>query len=324
MIGNLWMSSRQEHGTGARRRRNSIDALIARTVLVGFLAFFGLAAMAWSARGSVRHKTHVGPKAYLFRPLGSRHVLVSYHGDDVRSIASLTKLMAMLVISEHHIKLDRVTTMTSVDKKVAAGGCRSRLLLGAKYRNRDLFYAALLASDNSAVAALGRAVGLDAPVLVEAMNRRAVSMGLRHTKFSDPVGITPAYVSTAREVSYMLEAAMKNRVLKVVTTTPEHYVTAVWPRRNHINYLSTNLFLFRRKYRVYGGKTGYNHVAGYCLATAVRRHGLRRPVIGVVLGSHSKLARFGDYARILSSITGRNTGARSRRVVRARHVRSLR
>ncbi|MCD6498785.1 MAG: D-alanyl-D-alanine carboxypeptidase [Deltaproteobacteria bacterium] len=320
MIRKLKMTSTQDDREGGGRGRSRTSG----AVLLGTLMILGFMATVWSVQGSARTRLRKGPKAYLFRPLGTRTVLASAHADDVRSIASLTKLMATLVICEHHLNLDRVTTMSRVDKKVAAGGCRSRLLLGAKYRNRDLLYAALLASDNSAVAALGRAVGLDASVLVEAMNRRVVAMGLRHTNFSDPVGITPANVSTAREVSYMLEAAMKNSILKAVMKTPEHYVTAVWPRRNHINYLSTNLFLFRRKYHVYGGKTGFNHVAGYCLATAVRVRGLRRPVIGVVLGSRSKLARFGDYARILSSITGGSTGARSRRVVRARHVRSLR
>jgi D-alanyl-D-alanine endopeptidase (penicillin-binding protein 7) len=232
--------------------------------------------------------------AVYFKKLGSRTPLLTKKSREVRSIASLSKLMSALVIVEKHLKLDEVTTIKRVDRKVAAGGARSRLLLGAKFTNRALLYAALVASDNAAISALGRAVGLDEKRLVAAMNKRARLMGLSHTRFADPVGIDHRNVSTAREVGYMLEAALTNRVLSHVMKTRERYVRAVWPKRLGINYLNTNLLLHRGNLKVLGGKTGYNSKAGYCLASAVRIKGYGK-IVGVVLGSSSKLARFRDF-----------------------------
>jgi D-alanyl-D-alanine endopeptidase (penicillin-binding protein 7) len=240
-------------------------------------------------------------EAVFFRPLKKRTGLIDSQADEVRAIASLSKLMAAVVIVERHLKLDEVTKITRADRRVAAGGCRSRLLLGARFENRDLLYAALLASDNAAISALGRAVGLNEKKLVARMNRRARLMGLRHTRFVDPVGIDHGNVSTAREVAYILQAALKNRVLRHVLKTREHYVRAVWPKTLGINYLSTNVLLHRRKRTVLGGKTGYNSKAGYCFAAAVKVKG-HGSVLGVVLGAKSKLSRFRVFRRALGRV----------------------
>lgn len=240
-------------------------------------------------------------EAVFFRPMESSGRLYSVKADEVRSIASLSKLMAALVIVERGLKLDEVTEITRADRRVGSGGSRSRLLLGARFTNRDLLYAALLASDNVAVSALGRAVGLNPKELVEEMNRRARLMGLKHTEFKDPVGIDHGNVSTAREVAYILRAALKNNVLKVVMGRNEYFVRAHWPRNLTANYLNTNLLMHRGSISVVGGKTGYNSRAGYCFASAVktRRHGT---VLGVVLGSRSRLSRFSDFRAVFSEI----------------------
>ncbi len=251
---------------------------------------------------SARARRHPGPDAFLFREMGSRRALLGRAAYRVHAIASLTKLMATLVVVERHLDLRGVTRVERIDLRTAAGGARTRLLLGAKYRNEDLLHAALLASDNVAVSALGRAVGLAPAALTAAMNRRARLMGLRHTRFLDPVGINHGNVSTAWEVSFLLEAAVSNPVLRRIMETPEHYVRAVWPRRHHVNYLSTNLLLFRRRWRVVGGKTGFNSAAGYCFAGAVALAGFGRPVLGVVLGSRGKLWRFRDFEQLLAEV----------------------
>ncbi len=268
------------------------------------------------------------PRAYCFREVGTGRVLAAKNMHSVRSIASLSKMMAALVFMDRGLRLDGVTVLSPVDIKTARGGARTRLRTGAKYRNRDLLYAALLASDNAAVSALGRAVGLSPVQLTEAMNRRARAMGLGHTHFEDPVGIDHGNVSTAWELTAILQAVMRQPILHRVTTTPEHYLRAVWPRRHHVNYLNTNLFLFRRRFRVLAGKTGFNSAAGYCLAAAVTERGWRRPVLGVVLGSRRKLSRFSDFARIAATFSRyapgrRKAASRVRPRVKVRHAVAL-
>lgn len=253
----------------------------------------------------MRAERHVGERiearAVFVQSLRDRRVWYSYNADRVRSVASLSKLMAVLVVVERHLKLEGVTVLSKVDRNVASGGCRSRLRIGARYRNIDLLHAALLGSDNAAVSALGRAVSLDTSQLVAAMNRRAVLMGLKHTRFVDPVGINTGNVSTAREISSILKATLSISLLRRVMQKAEHYLHAVWPRNHRINYLNTNLLVHRQGFRVLGGKTGFNHKAGYCLATAASYRSIG-PFAAVVLGSRSKLTRFRDLYKVMRMI----------------------
>lgn len=254
-----------------------------------------------AARRSERVNRSKGLRIYadaaLFVTENGRRVLFARNASRVKSIASLSKLMAMLVVVERHLKLMGVTTLSKVDRRVASGGSRSRLKLGGKYLNNDLLHAALMASDNSAVSALGRAVGLSPAELVSVMNRRARLMGLRHTRFMDPVGIHTGNVSTAFEVALMLRAAAANPTLGKVMRKAEHYARAVWPSNHRVNYLNTNLLVHRSGFEVLGGKTGFNHKAGYCLATAVKLRPFGR-VLAVILDSRSKLHRFRDFHTI--------------------------
>src|SRR3989339_644094 len=88
--------------------------------------------------------------------------LISKNASEVRSIASISKVMASLVFVERGLKIEDGTVINREDWGVALDGCRTRLELKWTYRNHDLIHAALLASDNRAVSALGRAVGLNA------------------------------------------------------------------------------------------------------------------------------------------------------------------
>ena len=126
--------------------------------------------------------------------------LFTKNPDEVRPIASISKLMAVLVVLDKNLDLDAATTLIDSDRQIAQGGARSRLPIGLSFSNRDLLHAALMASDNRAVPALGRAVGLDPAQLVAAMNSKAKDLGLAHTTFEDPVGLNSNNRSTARDL----------------------------------------------------------------------------------------------------------------------------
>src|SRR6478752_4325790 len=111
--------------------------------------------------------------------LASGEELVMKNADEVRPIASISKLMAALVVLDAKLDFEGVTQMTESDKQIATGGARSRLMVGQSFTNRDLLHAALMASDNRAVPALGRAVGLNPQQMVAAMNAKAAELGLK-------------------------------------------------------------------------------------------------------------------------------------------------
>jgi D-alanyl-D-alanine endopeptidase (penicillin-binding protein 7) len=218
--------------------------------------------------------------------------------DQPRSIASISKLAATLAVMDHNLDLDGLTTIKKIDAEVARGGAPSRLLEGMTLSNRDLLHAALLGSDNRAISALGRAVGLSATQLTNAMNRKVAALELRSTRFREPTGLSPENLSTPREILQLLRAAMSHPILGPIVRKPEYEAHPV--ARPPIKYVSTHRPAARPNLQILGGKTGYNDAARYCLVIAIRIDGHNYGM--AMLGTDGKLTRFGDVARVVDWI----------------------
>ena len=218
----------------------------------------------------------------------------SKQADDVRSIASTTKIFVALAVRGKHVDLDGWTAITRGDAYAARGGSRTRLDVGEAFTNRDLLRAMLIASDNRAPTALARAAGMDPDELVAAMNEVAKQLGLAHTHFTDPNGLR-GNVSTARELARALEAALQDDVLREIMGD-DHRVVVARGGKSRIEYTSTNQPLVEKKWDVIGGKTGYTDAAGYCFVTAARIGG--REVVMAFLHADGKHARFADFDEV--------------------------
>jgi D-alanyl-D-alanine endopeptidase (penicillin-binding protein 7) len=219
--------------------------------------------------------------------------LFSKDADEIRPIASTTKIFVAMAVRKH-LDLDGWTEITRVDAHFAAGGARTRLDIGQKFRNKDLLRAMLIASDNRAPTALGRAAGMSPDDLVAAMNAVARHLHLKHTKFTDPTGLN-GNVSTAREMAIALRATLEDDVLRAIMSQESADIVSK-DRYAHIHYGSTNQPLVVGKWEVTGGKTGYTHSAGYCFITGARIED--REVVMAFLGASGKLTRFDDFNRI--------------------------
>jgi D-alanyl-D-alanine endopeptidase (penicillin-binding protein 7) len=226
--------------------------------------------------------------------------------DDIRPIASTTKIFVAMAVRQRGLDLDGWTEITKADARSAVGGARTRLDVGQKFRNKDLLRAMLIASDNRAPTALGRAAGMDADELVKEMNKVAKKLALKRTKFTDPSGLH-GNVSTAREMAIALRAALEDDVLKNVMHEQIAEVISK-DRYAHITYGTTNQALVVKKFDVIGGKTGYTKPAGYCFITAARFD--NREVVMAFLGAKEKLTRFGDFNRVASWIDRGAPGAK--------------
>jgi len=226
--------------------------------------------------------------------------------DEIRPIASTTKIYVAMAVRKRGIDLDGWTEITRADARSARGGARTRLDIGKKFRNRDLLRAMLIASDNRAPTALGRAVGLDADQLIAAMNKVAKELHLKRTKFTDASGLR-GNVSTAREMAIGLRAALEDDVLRKIMG--EDFVEVISKDRYaKIGYGNTNQPLVARRYDVIGGKTGYTTAAGYCFITGAKFE--NREVVMAFLGADGKLTRFGDFNRVAQWIDRGAPGAK--------------
>ena len=224
----------------------------------------------------------------------SGHELYARNADAERPIASISKLAATLAVMDHGLELEGLSTISKLDLEVARGGARSRLLEGTTLSNRDLLHAALMGSDNRAIPALGRAVKLTPSQLAAAMTAKAKELGLKHTRFHDPTGLSVENVSTPRETIAMLQAVMRHPVLGPITRRVEYQAHPVG--RPPITYLNTYRPAIRGNVEVLGGKTGYNDDARYCLVLAAKIEG--KTCFMSFLSNEGKMTRFGDVARV--------------------------
>jgi D-alanyl-D-alanine endopeptidase (penicillin-binding protein 7) len=182
-------------------------------------------------------------------------------------------------------------------------------MVGQSFTNRDLLHAALIASDNRAVPALGRAAGMNPQQMVAAMNAKATELGLKSTHFEDPVGLNSNNKSTARDLVVLLRAAMKNPTITEITQKSKYVAHPMGkPAWAAIEYTNTDVIARSSRYEVITGKTGYTDLALYCLAIAVR---MERPVAMVFLGAVGKMTRFGDFGRVAQWLTERKWGKRA-------------
>jgi D-alanyl-D-alanine endopeptidase (penicillin-binding protein 7) len=237
-------------------------------------------------------------KAVVAIDASTREPIFGKAPDDVRPIASTTKIFVALAVREAGLDLDSWTEIRKSDAAQSRGGARTRLAIGERFRNRDLMRAMLLASDNRAPTALGRAAGMDADQLVAAMNRVAKRLGLKHTHFEDPTGLH-GNVSTARELAIGLVTLLDDPLLRDILREESQTVVAQGGRAR-IEYTTTNVPLVEGRFDVLGGKTGFTSAAGYCFVAAARLGD--RVIVTAFLGAGSKQARFDDFDRLAAWI----------------------
>jgi len=237
-------------------------------------------------------------KSAIVVDLKTGEELYARNPDEVRSIASLSKLIAIMAVLDANIPLENTTTISEDDARLARGGAKSRLLMGMEFTNRDLLHAALLASDNRSIPALGRGAGMTPEQLTQAMNDKARALGLVHTRFQEPTGLNPGNVSTAREQIQALKAALEYPLIAAISRKSEHDITVVGGRSKGLKLRMFNTDRVARagSAEVLAGKTGYNDIARYCLVIAAKVNG--REVAMAFLGDEGKLTRFGDFSRM--------------------------
>jgi D-alanyl-D-alanine endopeptidase (penicillin-binding protein 7) len=231
--------------------------------------------------------------AVLVLDQSGQQVLYAKNVDAIVPIASLTKLMTALVVLESGLPLDEHITISAEDVDDIKR-TRSRLKVGTVLDRGDLLKLALMASENRAAAALARAYPGGTQGFVAAMNRRAMELGMRRTRFVDGTGLSSENVSTAQDLARLAAAAYRQALIRVYTTDSEHTVALANGRRLH--YSNSNRLVKNSGWEIGLSKTGYINEAGRCLVMQAKI--ATTPVIIVLLDSWGKLTRIGDANRI--------------------------
>jgi D-alanyl-D-alanine endopeptidase (penicillin-binding protein 7) len=181
-------------------------------------------------------------------------VLYARNADDVRPIASITKLATAMVVIDKQIPLDQTETITKED---AYQSSRSRLQVGYVMTVRDLLYSALLNSDNRAARALARATSGSYEEFAREMNWKMKELGLKSTHFMEPTGLSAENVSTAHEVAKLMHYAYDYPLIAKITSTKTYSCSALKGkgRKTFVNMSNTNA-LISSNYRVLSARRG--------------------------------------------------------------------
>jgi D-alanyl-D-alanine carboxypeptidase (penicillin-binding protein 5/6) len=207
----------------------------------------------------------------------------------VRPIGSVAKAMTALVVLAARPLTPGGSgpsvTMTGADvvlyrRAVAAGGSNLRVRAGEVLTERDLLLALLLPSADNIAETLAVWVSGDRPAFIARLNATATAMGMDHTNFADPSGLSPATVSTADDLVLLARAVIAGPALAELVKVRQ----STLPDRTVLRNLD---ILLNTQTGWLGIKTGWTGAAGGCLvfaATMSYTSGRAVTVWGAVLG----------------------------------------
>ena len=224
--------------------------------------------------------------------LKSSDVLFNKNGDEIRPIASISKLMTALVVAEANLPMDDVLTIASEDVDRMRYS-RSRLAVGTQLSRADMLHLALMSSENRAAHALARYYPGGMPAFVRAMNDKARALGMRNTRFVEPTGLSSENVSTSRDLVKLLKAASEHKLIHRYTTDDKYEITV--NRGRQLIYNNTNRLVGNSKWDIKISKTGFINEAGECLVMLTRIDGRD---VAIVLLNATNRSRIVDAVRL--------------------------
>jgi D-alanyl-D-alanine carboxypeptidase (penicillin-binding protein 5/6) len=230
----------------------------------------------------------VQARAYIVQSSVDGRTLAARDADVPRPMASITKLMTVLVALEH-LRLDDVVTVPATAARV--GESTLGLEAGERLTVRDLVIGALVPSANDAATALAIATSGTVPRFVAAMNRKARELGLTGTHYENPHGLDePGHVSTARDVAKLLRVALRNPVIRRYASTSRATLSDGEDVESTDNLIGTVP-------GIVGGKTGHTGLAGWSQVALARVGGVG--ITAAVLGEPSESRRDADLEALL-------------------------
>lgn len=231
----------------------------------------------------------INGKSGLLLEVSSGKILYEKNKDEQLSVASLTKMVSLIIIMEKlntgDITLDEVITVSK--NASGMGGSQIYLETGEKMTVRDLIKGITMASANDATVALAERIAGTEEKFVEMMNDKVKKLGLKNTHFVNSTGLDEKnHYSSSYDLAMIALELLKYDQILEFTSVYEDYL-----RENTDNkfwLVNTNKLV-----RLYEGadglKTGFTDNAGYCMAVTAKRKDMR--LIAIVLGEEKGSVR---------------------------------
>ena len=222
----------------------------------------------------------------------SNRILYEKNINEVRSVASISKIMTAIIAIESGKMKKEVTIGDEIDSSYGSG---IYLQKGEKLKLEDLVYGLMLRSGNDAALAIADYVGGNVDKFVELMNKKANEIGMKNTTFNNPSGLDQdkGNYSTAYDMAILTSYAMKNSKYRKITGTKKYTLKT---NKNVYSWINKNKLLKLYKYTT-GGKTGFTEKARRTLVSTASKNGTNLVVVTLNDGNdwedHQNLFEYG-------------------------------
>lgn len=222
-------------------------------------------------------------------------VLYGKNADKEMYPASTTKIISYLVVADvikdGLISLDDMLVFTKdIQDSLDPGGSNIELKIGEKMSVENLLRGMLIASGNDAATLLAIETAGSEKKFVEKMNEKADELGLDHSHFTNPHGLTDEeHYTTASDLAKAARYAMQDELFRDIVGSKTLTIKPTNKTESERYYINTNNLISPLRYSKYyydkatGIKTGYTEAAGSCLVASAKDKD--RELICVVLKS---------------------------------------
>lgn len=246
-----------------------------KNVVNAFLIFCLLSTPAFAKKrvsSPVKVQTSILATNYVVQDLDTGEIIAEKNSAEVRSIASITKLMTAIVVLDSRQNLDETITF----KK--SKGISTKLPNNLKISRADLILLALMSSDNGAAKSLAQNYRGGEEAAVAAMNSKAIAIGMENTRFIDPTGLLNENVSTAQDLIKLIDYAYSFGIIRDYSTRSAEKIQVPGKKTRSIDFHTTNT-LVTKDSNIALSKTGWIRASGGCLVMIVKNQGQRLAVI---------------------------------------------
>lgn len=203
------------------------------------------------------------PTSYLVYDFQHNKVLEAKNSDEIRPIASLTKLMTAHTFLKYNKNNTNCTSKILSSDHDTLKHTRTRLPKNVDISCDTLLKAMLISSDNYAASALSHAIpNISKERFIQLMNKEAKTFKMMNTHFMDSSGLSPLNTSTAEDLMKLVKAVKNNKHISEISSTAQ---VTLKPKNTPIEFRNTNKLVRYNQFDGQISKTGYTAEAGYNL-----------------------------------------------------------
>lgn len=233
-------------------------------------------------------------QSYILVEASTGRVILEKDADVIKYPASMTKMMTAVLALE---QLRPDTQISILTDAANTEDCPLGIVKGDAFMRDEIVGGMLMVSDNGAAVALADRIDGSVPAFAKRMNVRAKELGMEHTHFDNPNGLTvPTHYSTARDMMKLARYAMENETFRKMVARKNGVVHWTHPTEKTLRVKNTNELLGSYPGAV-GIKTGWTSEAGGCLAAEAKRNGA--DLLVILMASPTPAGRFTDARALL-------------------------